>query len=655
MEPPTLSRLNFDSRIPPPIGSVFSNSQNSHNKSNNNSPPFSVLSTPMTTARETLNNSGKTDFWNAHSDNQPFVNQPFVNRPVVNQLFVNQSIVNQPSNQSINHNFTHQPRENEPWNNESGTPNNMKPAFSNNNSSSSILTSYTDDTSRQVFTEKLKDFWGNPTTENHEDEEDEGRPISEKILNSNHASSNSMNDFFGDGLTFGKLSLNDCSDENSPVEEKMSCDKQNFRWNSRAECFNNVINRQNEERIQNFGINQSNCHNGSKKSIRNNGFNDDFGQQNSQSNQIDQHSNRSDSTAPKWQENRWDMAHNNWNIQDKIENVNNWGQSNNNSKGKQNWGNGSVNTSSNSVLSPKSKIVSRPENSSIFQNEPTFETETAKIDCWENFEKSNDEGKLENNWQTQNQYQTQVSNNTQPQNNCQNNYQDKSGSFQENGGFQQKNSHSNKNHQQTNNFQQTNRNNYQPTNNCQSPNKFSSSSNFQSNNSSFQSNGFPSSVGQFKENSSFQQNNQTQNGKFSQNNQFPQNKQFQQNSQFPQSNQFESNNFSQSNQFQHDSTNDDASSDVSEELEILKNELGALTSGLSNPNRVHLPQRKGDGTKHKPWMNQDILEMIDIRDKLYRRMKKSPQSREALALYKKARNAVVSLTRAAKRNYERGF
>lgn len=93
-------------------------------------------------------------------------------------------------------------------------------------------------------------------------------------------------------------------------------------------------------------------------------------------------------------------------------------------------------------------------------------------------------------------------------------------------------------------------------------------------------------------------------------------------------------------------------SDISEELEQLKNELGALTSGAGG-DRPALPQRKGDGTKHKPWMNQDILEMIDIRDKLYRRMKKAPQSREALALYKKARNAVVSLTRAAKRNYEK--
>jgi hypothetical protein len=60
-----------------------------------------------------------------------------------------------------------------------------------------------------------------------------------------------------------------------------------------------------------------------------------------------------------------------------------------------------------------------------------------------------------------------------------------------------------------------------------------------------------------------------------------------------------------------------------------------------------------DGSKHKAWMNQDILEMIEIRDKLYRRMKKSPNSREALTLYKKARNAVVSLTRAAKRNYDK--
>ena len=259
METPTLPKLNFDSRIPPPVGSIFSSQQNKQQQAStnnsNNSPPFSVLTTPMTTARETTTNN--TDLWN-WGNNDPFYNSP---------------------------------------KNTSKNSNNNSTPFSNNNSSSSILTSYTDDTSRQVFTEKLKDFWGNDI---EQDEIDEGRPNSEKLtigLNSNHTSSNSMNtdSFFGEGLTFGKLSLNDhiCnsdSNNNSPVESNNNSssffgfesavqhksDNNGFKWNSRAECFKSAINDNNGWENKNKNTSWENNNNWRSQESSNNWNNDSW-------------------------------------------------------------------------------------------------------------------------------------------------------------------------------------------------------------------------------------------------------------------------------------------------------------------------------------------------------------------------------------------
>ena len=60
----------------------------------------------------------------------------------------------------------------------------------------------------------------------------------------------------------------------------------------------------------------------------------------------------------------------------------------------------------------------------------------------------------------------------------------------------------------------------------------------------------------------------------------------------------------------------------------LKKEQFVLTPGSPGSNALY----DGNNNKHKAWMNSDILEMIAIRDMLYRRMKKTPNSRESLAL-----------------------
>jgi len=59
-----------------------------------------------------------------------------------------------------------------------------------------------------------------------------------------------------------------------------------------------------------------------------------------------------------------------------------------------------------------------------------------------------------------------------------------------------------------------------------------------------------------------------------------------------------------------------------------------------------------DKLRHKPWITDNILEMIKVRDRLYQKMKIEPTS-ETIQTYKKVRNMVVSMTRNAKRTYER--
>ncbi|XP_078492059.1 uncharacterized protein LOC100183225 [Ciona intestinalis] len=56
--------------------------------------------------------------------------------------------------------------------------------------------------------------------------------------------------------------------------------------------------------------------------------------------------------------------------------------------------------------------------------------------------------------------------------------------------------------------------------------------------------------------------------------------------------------------------------------------------------------------KHKEWITEEILEMIAVRDRLYKRMKKQP-SPDMVEMYKKVRNMVVGLTRNAKRAHEK--
>nr|CAB3262780.1 uncharacterized protein LOC100183225 [Phallusia mammillata] len=56
--------------------------------------------------------------------------------------------------------------------------------------------------------------------------------------------------------------------------------------------------------------------------------------------------------------------------------------------------------------------------------------------------------------------------------------------------------------------------------------------------------------------------------------------------------------------------------------------------------------------KHKDWITDEILEMIVVRDRLYKRMKKHPAP-DIVDMYKKVRNMVVGMTRNAKRAHEK--
>ncbi|CAK8693175.1 unnamed protein product [Clavelina lepadiformis] len=56
--------------------------------------------------------------------------------------------------------------------------------------------------------------------------------------------------------------------------------------------------------------------------------------------------------------------------------------------------------------------------------------------------------------------------------------------------------------------------------------------------------------------------------------------------------------------------------------------------------------------KHKKWITDEILQMIAVRDRLYKRMKKHPAP-DIVDMYKKVRNMVVGMTRNAKRAHER--
>jgi hypothetical protein len=59
-----------------------------------------------------------------------------------------------------------------------------------------------------------------------------------------------------------------------------------------------------------------------------------------------------------------------------------------------------------------------------------------------------------------------------------------------------------------------------------------------------------------------------------------------------------------------------------------------------------------DKLRHKPWITENILDMIRVRDRLYQKMKSEPTV-ETIQTYKKVRNMVVSMTRNAKRTYEK--
>jgi len=57
-------------------------------------------------------------------------------------------------------------------------------------------------------------------------------------------------------------------------------------------------------------------------------------------------------------------------------------------------------------------------------------------------------------------------------------------------------------------------------------------------------------------------------------------------------------------------------------------------------------------TKHKDWITDEILHVINFRDNLYKVSKKNP-SPCIVELYKKVRNMVVGMTRNAKRSYDK--
>ncbi|XP_039260481.2 uncharacterized protein LOC120336785 isoform X1 [Styela clava] len=87
-------------------------------------------------------------------------------------------------------------------------------------------------------------------------------------------------------------------------------------------------------------------------------------------------------------------------------------------------------------------------------------------------------------------------------------------------------------------------------------------------------------------------------------------------------------------------------------------------TNLQTPPPIHSPAMdspaSGDFSangvyhKHKAWITDEILEMIAVRDRLYKRMKKHPAP-DIVEMYKKVRNMVVGMTRNAKRSYEKQF
>lgn len=99
-------------------------------------------------------------------------------------------------------------------------------------------------------------------------------------------------------------------------------------------------------------------------------------------------------------------------------------------------------------------------------------------------------------------------------------------------------------------------------------------------------------------------------------------------------------------------SNGDYTSTSSEETGSAVYQDNRLDSNV-NAEVDHFPgQVLIQGQKHKAWMSEDILEMMKTRDRFYRDMKRQPNSSQKSELYKKARNAVVALTREAKKQYE---
>jgi len=84
----------------------------------------------------------------------------------------------------------------------------------------------------------------------------------------------------------------------------------------------------------------------------------------------------------------------------------------------------------------------------------------------------------------------------------------------------------------------------------------------------------------------------------------------------------------------------------------IKKTLSEITTSGAYSDTNSTSSSSSSYPKHKAWITNGILDMIAVRDRLYKRMKKQPEP-EIVELYKKVRNMVVGMTRNAKRLHEK--
>lgn len=100
--------------------------------------------------------------------------------------------------------------------------------------------------------------------------------------------------------------------------------------------------------------------------------------------------------------------------------------------------------------------------------------------------------------------------------------------------------------------------------------------------------------------------------------------------------------------YQKSVTSDDDTASISE----IKKTLSEITTSGACSDTNSTSSGSSSYPKHKAWITNGILDMIAVRDRLYKRMKKQPEP-EIVELYKKVRNMVVGMTRNAKRLHEK--